>query len=199
MPCAIRNLFVLLVLFGFFLGIPLEAKRVKLEIGDSSPTWHKLKGIDDKEHSLAELNTADVIVVVFTCNDCPIAQSYVAQLSKLKEDFEKKEVLFVAINSSKNEDLVAMKGYAKKKKITYSYLHDDSQKVAKSFGALRTPEVFLLDRDRKIAYMGAIDDAAPLTGKPKHHYLRDAIQAVLAGNEPPKTTTRAIGCAIRWK
>ena len=190
---------ILLVLIGFFLGIPLEAKRVNLEIGDNSPTWHDLKGIDDKAHSLAELHEADLIVVVFTCNDCPIAQSYVARLAKLNTDFENKDVTFVAINSNKDEDLGAMKEYARKKNITYPYLRDDRQKVAKTFGALRTPEVFLLDKNRKIAYMGAIDDAAPLTEKPKRHYLRDAIEAVLTGKEPPTTTTRAIGCAIRWK
>lgn len=195
---AVRHL-SLVALIGILLASSVFAKRVSLEIGMPSPKWEKLKGTDDKEHSLDTFNESKAIVVVFTSNYCHVSKLYQARFARLADDFREKKVAFVAINANKDEDLKAMQSYAKEKKIKYHYLRDETQKVAKSFGASLTPEVFLLDADRNVAYMGAVDDDRALSGKPKKHYLRDAIEAVLAAKEPPVSKSRAIGCTIRWK
>jgi len=175
------------------------AKGSTIELGAKAPVWEALKGTDGKEHSFAELQDAQVVVLVFTCNNCPVAQSYEKRLATLAETYRDKSVAMVAINANKTEDIKEMAAYAKERQFPYWYLHDATQEVAKSYGASRTPEVFLLSKDRKVAYMGAIDDDTQLTGQPTQQYLRDAIDAVLADEEPPKTKTRAIGCAIRWR
>ena len=174
-------------------------KRHRLKLGDSAPKWEELKGIDDKEHSLDQFEKAKLMVVVFAANNCPVAQLYEERISKVARDYKTKGVAVVAINSNKDESRSAMKKYAKQKKLGYIYLKDETQRVAKSFGALMTPEVFVFDGQRKLAYMGGIDDDRLLTGKPKRNYLRDAIDALLANKKPPKAETRAFGCTIRWK
>lgn len=181
------------------LASPLLGKVAKLKIGDEVPAWKDLPGVDGKSHSFSDLEKSKVIAVVFTCNACPVAQAYVERLSKLAKDYGEKGVVVVAINPNKNEDLKAMTKYAKEKKIQFSYVRDESQRIAKGFGALRTPEVFVLNAKRKLIYHGAIDDDVKLQGKPKRQYLVDAIDAVLAGKQPKKTQTTAMGCAIRWK
>ena len=181
-----------------------EAKRVKLDIGSVAPTWKSIPGVDGNEHSFDELIKAKpkAIAIVFTCNDCPVAKSYVGRINKIQADYEKQGLIVVAINPNKgkSESLKAMKLHAKKQKIKHAYLRDERQQVAKSYGALLTPEVFLLTPDRKIAYKGAIDDDRKMKGKAtKRSYLREAIESVLAGKPVKTRETRATGCAIRWK
>lgn len=194
-----RPLILSLVLFAGMLAPDVFAKRVSLKVGDAAPAWQDLPGVDGKRHSLEDYKEAKAIVVIFTCESCPVAKSYEDRLEKLATDFSQRGIAFVAINPNKDADIENMKTWAKARKLPYDYLRDASQRVAKRFGALRTPEVFLLDRHRKIAYLGAIDDDVSVSGKPKKHYLRTAISAVLLDQEPPQTSTRAFGCAIRWK
>lgn len=175
------------------------AKRTTLEIGKPAPGWSALQGVDDKAHSLDELKAAKAVVVVFTSDDCPVAKAYQSRLAEMNASFQDQGVVFVAINPNKNASIKQMSAHAKSSKIEFAYLHDAKQSVAKSFGATRTPEVFLLNENRQLAYTGAIDDDVRLQGKPKKRYLRDAIEAVLAGKQPAKTKTKSIGCAIRWK
>lgn len=170
-----------------------------LEIGAPTPNWQGLRGTDGREHSLSDLKEAAAIVVVFTCNDCPFAQGYEARLAELTTAYKERGLAVIAINPNKTEDLEAMRARAKESKFPYPYVKDATQEVAKKFGALRTPEVFLLDKHRKIVYTGAIDDATVPGGEAKVKFLQDAVEAVLAGKEPPKTVTRAVGCAIRWR
>jgi peroxiredoxin len=92
-----------------------------------------------------------------------------------------------------------MSADAEKRQLPFPYLHDETQAVAKSFGARLTPEAFVISNDGKIAYLGAIDDDVTLSGKPKKNHLRAAIESVLAGREPVNPVTRAFGCRIRWK
>lgn len=190
-------IFVLLLLTS--ISTASQAKRVELAIGDSGPKWKDLTGVDEKPHGSDDLKSAKAVAVVFTSTECPVANAYVERLAKLQKDYAKKGLVLVAMNSNKDENLKAMKLHAKKCGIDYSYLHDASQKVAKQFGAKATPEVFLLNQQWKIVYKGAIDDDVKLQGKPKHEYLRDAVEAVLAGKLPKKSTSRPIGCRIRWK
>lgn len=178
-----------------------QAKRVKMEVGMSAPGWEGLLGVDGKRHSATDLKRSKAIAVVFLCNECPVVRSYLPQLNALQEKFAKKGLSIVAFNPNKGdaEAIKEMQKVAKQSKLNFSYLRDERQAVAKSFGARLTPEVFLLDAKREIVYHGAIDDDRSLKGRPKTRYLSDAIEATLAGKKLNKTTAKPFGCAIRWK
>jgi len=176
------------------------AKEKSAGLGDQGPAWENLAGTDDKQHSLKDLAEAKAVAVIFTCNTCPVAQAYEERMAELTNKYKDKGVVLVAINVNKDShnDLAAMKERAEKQGFPYAYLFDPSQKIARDYGAAVTPHAFLLDGERKIAYIGAIDDdmnAATV----KQHSLQDAIDAVLAGKPPTVTTTKQFGCGIAYE
>ena len=170
-----------------------------LSVGSTAPAWKDLEGTDGKKHSLADLKQ-DVVVVVFTCNSCPVAVGYEERILAFakKHAGEKSRVALVAINVNtvKDDQLPEMKKRAEKKKFTFPYLYDPSQKIAKEFGANYTPEFFVLNKERKIAYLGAMDDKSP-PAMASSWYLEEAVQAAIEGKPSPKETL-ARGCMIRW-
>jgi len=173
----------------------------KLKIGDAAPTWSGLKGVDDKQHGLGDYEKAKLVVVVFTCNMCPVAVAYEDRLVALQKDYEAKGVRVVAINSNSpkvqaGDSFEKMKERAEEKHFNFPYLFDETQNVARQYGATCTPHVFVIDQG-KVAYMGAIDDEMK-ADKVKSPYLRDALDALLKGQKPPKEVTRQFGCSIKW-
>lgn len=188
--------FLLLLVAGPSFGGKYNPDR---NIGDPAPAWKELPGTDDRQHSLADFEKYPCVVVVFTCNSCPYAVEYEDRII----DFAKRhkdQVAVVAINVNKVEEdsMEEMKKRAKEKGFPFPYLFDESQQIAKDYGAIFTPELFVLDRDRKIAYMGALDDNSVPT-KVTQHYLDDAVKAVLSGEKPEITETVAIGCRVRYE
>ncbi|MGA2032810.1 MAG: thioredoxin family protein [Thermoguttaceae bacterium] len=171
----------------------------KLKIGESGPQWSGIPGIDDKQHSLADCKDAKLIVLAFTCNHCPVARAYEGRLVALQKDYQDKGVQVVAVNVNTGEAdrLEAMKKRAADAKFNFPYLYDETQKIGKDYGAAVTPHIFVLDAGRKIAYMGAIDDKQA-EDQVKNHYLRDALDALLAGKSPPKAVTQQFGCGIQY-
>lgn len=171
-----------------------------VKIGDAVPKWEKLAGIDDEEHSFADLKDAKATVVVFTCNHCPVAQAYEDRLVALYNDYHDKGVELVAINVSNSEadKLPAMKKKAAEKGFEFQYLYDPTQAIGRAFGASVTPHAFVIDGSGHVAYMGAIDDEM-IPEKASEHYVRDAVDAILAGNAPAKATTRPSGCGIHYE
>jgi peroxiredoxin len=171
-----------------------------LSVGSAAPVWKDLEGTDGKKHSLMDIKQ-DVVVVVFTCNSCPVAVAYEERLLAFakKHTGEKARVALVAINVNtvKEDQLPEMKKRAEKKKFTFPYLYDPSQKIAKEFGANYTPEFFVLNKDRKVVYLGSMDEKSPpaMAGK---SYLEEAVNAALTGKDAPKGETLARGCMIRW-
>jgi len=191
-----------LVVVAAVLGVLLATAcgyAAKLNTGDPAPTWSKIIGIDDKEHGLAEYKKAKLIVLVFTCNHCPVAVAYEDRLVALQKDYKDKGVQVVAVNVNNLEAdrLEKMKERAEKKEFNFPYLYDPTQKMGRDYGATCTPHVFVLCKERKIAYMGAVDDNQS-AGDVKTHYLRDALDALLDGKEPPKAVTQQFGCSIKW-
>ena len=138
------------------------------------------------------------MVVVFTCNSCPVAADYEDRIIAFAKRHAT-DVAVVAINVNRiaEDSLPKMKERASEKHFPFVYLYDESQKIAKAYGATFTPEFFILDADRKIAYMGGMDDNSN-PGEVKAEYLEPAITAVLAGEKPAKTETvaRVAGCAM---
>ena len=171
----------------------------KLDLGDAAPEWDSLPGVDGKTQSLSDLD-AKAVVVVFTCNTCPYAVDVEDRLLALQKKYASQDVALIAINVNKvEEDLMpAMKARAKEKGFTFPYLFDETQKIARDFGALRTPEFFVLDADRNVAYMGALDDS-PEGREVKTRYVEQAIDATLAGKEVAVGETIPIGCSIRYE
>jgi peroxiredoxin len=178
--------------------LPAGEYNEVLSIGDAAPEWKDLKGVDDKEHSLTDLKDKPVVVLVFTCNTCPVAADYEDRVTKFAKDHADK-VAVVAINSNAVPDdrLDKMKERAQQKKFPFPYLSDDKQATAKAYGALFTPEFYVLDRDRKIVYMGAMDDNSDPAAA-KINYLEAAVKAALEGNQPETKETVARGCLIRF-
>lgn len=201
-----RRLFCVLAL-ACGVGLTLTAVNAEdkfnkvLEVGAQAPEYNNLPGADDKEHSLKDLEEKKAVVIVHTCNHCPVAVMYEDRLIALQKDYEEKGVQVVAINVQDNEadNLPAMKQRAEQKGFNFPYLFDVSQETGKAYGATATPQVFLLDGERKIAYMGAIDDNPGDEKAVKKQYLRDAIDAVLAGSKPEVASTKPAGCGIRYE
>lgn len=173
-----------------------------LDIGDKAPEWSKLPGVDGKMHSLSDLKKKDVVVVAFTCNSCPYAVDYEDRLVAFSKSHAatNSKVALVAINVNKvAEDLPAeMRKRASTKGFTFPYLFDESQEIAKKFGAGTTPEFFVLNRDRKIVYMGAMDDS-PNAKKVTRRYVEEAVTAALESKRPEIKETVPIGCRIRFE
>jgi peroxiredoxin len=173
-----------------------------LSIGDKAPAWENLEGTDGKKHSLADLKDKELVVVVFTCNSCPVAAGYEDRIIAFAENFAKPDskvgLVAINVNTGKDDALPAMKTRAEKKKFNFPYLFDPTQEIARKYGAMFTPEFFVLDKDRKVIYTGSMDDKAP-PGEPKATYVDQAVKAALSG-KPADTveTSAAAGCKIRF-
>lgn len=173
-----------------------------LSIDDAAPTFSDLKDSSGKAHSLADWKDKDVVVVAFICNTCEYAVAVENRLNALQTKLavDGKAVL-VAINPNKVEgdSLEKMAERVKEKGFQFTYVHDDEmQSTAKAFGATRTPEFIVLNKERKVVYMGALDDS-PDAEKVKRDYVSEAIDAALAGKSPEITETVPIGCTVRYQ
>lgn len=170
-----------------------------LDIGDQAPDWKDLPGTDDKSHRLAEFREAEVLVVVFTCNHCPVAKQYEGRLIEFAKKYEKRvQVVGISVSQNDADRLEKMKTRAAEAGFAFPYLRDESQQTGRAYGATVTPHFFVLDRDRKVAYMGAFDDNIFEPQKVEKHYVVDAVDAVLAGKEPRVRESLQRGCAIQY-
>jgi peroxiredoxin len=172
-----------------------------LSIGDEAPTWKDLPGVDGKMHSLDDWKDKECLVVAFTCNTCPYAEDYEKRLIELSEKISADgKGALIAINSNKvkGDQLPDMEERAKARGFNFPYLHDETQEVARAYGATYTPEFVVLDRQRKVAYLGAFDDSTD-AAKVKQRYVEEAVNAVLASKLPETTETPAVGCAVRYQ
>jgi len=175
---------------------------VQLMIGDTAPSWSDLTGTDDKKHSLADLKDKQVIVVCFTCNACPYAVDYEDRMSEFHKKFAARNegVTLIAINANLKpaERLDKMQERAKAKEFPFPYLMDKTQKVASAYGANFTPEFFVLNKERRIVYMGAMDDQTA-ADKVEQRFVELAVEAALKGELPATNSNPARGCSIPYK
>ncbi len=174
-----------------------------LQIGQSAPDF-SLPGIDGKNYSLADFRKARLLVVFFTCNHCPYVIGSEDRILALHDEFHPLGVDWVGINSNETDnhptdDVKHMKQRAKERGIRYPYLRDESQQVARAYGALRTPHFYVFDQQRKLRYTGRLDDNPRQEGEQSTHELRDALEALLESKDPPVALTNPIGCNVKWK
>jgi peroxiredoxin len=197
MKCAAKSSLMAAVLAAI---LAAQGHADDLKVGAAAPDFKNLIGIDDQKHSLADYQDAKLLVVVFTCNHCPVAKAYEDRLVALQKEYGGRGVQVVAVNVNNipADRLDAMKKRAQEKGFKFPYLYDASQKIGRDYGAKVTPHVFLLDQQRKLAYIGAIDDSMA-ADKVKTPYLRNAVDALLAGKKPPQSTTKAVGCGIQYE
>ena len=174
-------------------GLPLGSIAVDFD----------LKGVDGKNHSLKSFADKKVLVVVFSCNHCPYVQAYEDRMIQLQKDYTNKGVTLVAINSNDEtgypeDSYPNMIKRSKDRSFNFPYLRDETQEIARKYGAICTPHVFAFDQHRKLQYKGRIDDNRnPDLAKTKD--LRGAIDAILDGREPTVQETRPFGCSVKWK
>jgi peroxiredoxin len=170
----------------------------KLDIGQKAPEFAGLEGVDGQKHSLADFANSKVVVLVFTGNECPVAQSYEQRFIEFQKKYAEQGVSLIAINVEGHSSVDPLKQHADERAFNFPYLLDSNQESGKAFGATVTPHLFVLDQERKVAYMGAFDDNFILS-EVKHNYLLDAVDALLTGQQPEVTETRAKGCAIQYR
>ena len=189
------------------LGLAVSASPAggPLAIGAGIPmTDVKMKGVDGKELALADVKTAQGTLVVFTCNHCPFAKMWESRIIELGNAYAAKGVGVIAVNA--NDPKVAeedafdvMQQRAKERGMQFPYVVDATSNVARAFGATKTPEAFLFDKDGKLVYHGTIDDNGEEPSKVEKPYLKDALEAVLAGREVSVKETKSIGCGIKFR
>ncbi len=162
-----------------------------------------LPGVDGRNHTLEEYADAPVLVLVQSCNHCPYVLAWEGRINELQREFADRRVRIVAINSNDEvshptDSFEAMVEHARESAYVFDYLRDETQEIARALGAERTPEAFVYDADRRLVYHGAVDDARDETDVTER-YLRDAIEAALAGETPPVVDTAPVGCTVKWK
>ena len=173
-----------------------------LKLGDTAPAF-SLPGVDGKTYRLEDLSSAKVLCVIFMCNHCPYVKATIDRIIAIQRDYAGKGAAVIGINSNETvnhpeDSFDQMVRWAKEKSFNFPYLRDDSQEVVRAYGAERTPHIFLFDAQRKLRYTGAIDDNTQDASKAKRHYLREAIDALLAGQPIKEAETHAIGCTVKW-
>jgi len=183
-----------------------------LAIGAKAPDFN-LPGVDGKTYTLSSFKSSPVLMIVFTCNHCPTAQAYEDRIIQLTSDYSSKGVAVVAIMpndpqairldelgyTDMSDSFDEMKLRAAQKHFNFPYLYDGAtQSVAKAYGPIATPHVFIFDKDRRLRYSGRIDDVEKPGKTPHVQDTRNALDAVLAGKKPSVATTKVFGCSIKW-
>jgi peroxiredoxin len=162
-----------------------------------------LPGVDGRNHSLEEYADARVLVLLQSCNHCPYVLAWEDRVNTLQREYADRGVRIVAINSNDTTAYPAdsfenMVEHAREARYAFDYLYDESQDVARALGSERTPEAFVFDCDRRLVYHGPVDDNRD-EAEVRAHFLRDAIEAALAGETPQVTDTPPVGCTVKWR
>jgi peroxiredoxin len=175
-----------------------------LRIGDTAPDF-TLPATDGKTYKLHEVfKNAKAVVVVFTCNHCPYAIAWEDRINAIARDYAAQSVRLLAINANNASTHPAdsfenMVKRAHEKQFAFPYLHDESQSVARAYGAERTPELFIFDAAKTLRYHGAPDDNYEDEHAVKYHYAREALDAILTDKDLALPETKPVGCSIKWK
>ena len=207
-----RNMKFIFFAFSIFISCVLYAGKYNqiINIGDQMPEFSNLPSVSGKSISSTDL-TEDVIVLVLLANHCPWVRGMDQDLIKLVDSFAGKSVRVVGFSVNHREDdrLDAMKVHAKKVGYNFSYVFDDSQELGRKLGATRTPEYYVFDKNRKLAYMGLLYNSPAkmnrdgsirhINGEVTDFYVADAVDALLANNKPTVAETRAHGCSAKYE
>src|SRR5262245_37439262 len=210
----LRGIFAVILALSFWVGVGAsdEPEIATLKIGAKAPNF-ELPGVDGKNWKLSDFDQAKILVVIFTCNHCPTAQYYEERIKKLVADYKDKGVGFAAISPNDPESvrpdemgytdlgdtLEEMKVRARDRQFNFPYLLGGGkyEAVARAYGPKATPHAFIFDAERKLRYVGRIDDSE----REKFVRTRDvrlALDAILAGKEVAVKENRVFGCSVKW-
>lgn len=172
-----------------------------LAVGQQAPEFQLID--TSGEQQTVDGNAGPATVVVFTCNHCPYALAWHDRIARAAREYSERGVRFVAINSNDPDRYPRDSYEAMQKRVAAEdwpmpYLHDATQDVARAFGAQTTPDVFVLDAERRLRYRGA-PDADYEDPSQNAEWLREALDAILAGSEPSRAETKPVGCSIKWR
>jgi peroxiredoxin len=176
----------------------------KVSVGEKAPVFSGIPAYDPATKEMGSLTLGDikedVVVLVFLGNHCPVVVACEDRFIDFVNDYKGKSVKFVgvAVGDIEGDKMPGIKKYTAEKGSNYLYGYDETQQIGKDYGATNTPQVFVLDKDRVIRYMGSMDDSAMNEAKVSKNYLRDAVDSLLAGKEVAVKETRAIGCGVRY-
>lgn len=164
----------------------------------------QLPATDGKEYSPADFADKKVLVIIFMCNHCPYVKAVIDRLISIQADYAEKGVQLIGINSNDPEDypedsFESMQAWVEEKGINFVYCQDLSQEVGRAYQAQCTPDIYVFDENRKLAYHGRIDDNWQEPEKVEKHELREALDALVAGNPVPEVQNPSMGCSIKWK
>lgn len=172
-----------------------------LQKNDKAPSF-RLMGTDDLYYSLEDFRSKSLLIV-FICNHCPYVKARIGDLVTLQSSFPTSELQIVGINSNdpsyQDEGFENMVKFSKQNNLNFPYLIDDTQQIAKSYGAVCTPDPFLFDQDRNLVFHGKINDAMDPEMTPQVHVMENNIKRLLDGQSIEKDFDPSIGCSIKWK
>jgi len=174
-----------------------------LEIGSKAPSF-TLPGTDGKDHSLNDNRFEKAILIIFMCNHCPYVKAMLPRFIELQKDFKVLGAQLIGINSNDavkypDDSFDAMKKLAEEQGLNFPYLYDEAQEVAKAYGAVCTPDIFLFDSEKNLAYHGRLDDNWEHPDQADEHSLRFAMDELLSGQEITREQHPSMGCSIKWK
>jgi peroxiredoxin len=173
----------------------------KLVSGSVAPDF-LLKGVDNKMYSLKDFNSKSFLVI-FICNHCPYVKARIHDIVDLQSTFDNKDLQVICINSNdpnyEGEGFVNMVKFSNDYSLNFPYLIDDTQNVAKDYGAVCTPDPFLFDVDKKLVFHGKINDALEPNATPSYNIMEENINRLLKGLDIEKDFDPSIGCSIKWK
>ncbi len=212
MKSTYRNIMLITALFVCAVSLRGQEAYATLEIGQYAPDF-LLPGTDGKDYSLKDFADNKYLVIIFTCNHCPTAQSYEDRIIQLVKDYRDKGVGFLAVSPNDplalrldemgytdlGDELEDMKIRAEYKKFNFPYVYDgETQEMSRKYGPVATPHVFVFDPDRKLRYVGRIDDSEEGVRSGTKHDTRNAMDALLAGRQVPVEKTKTFGCSVKW-
>jgi len=188
------------------LGLIARAQVTGYQVGDVVTDFN-LKNVDNKNVSLASFPNAKGYIVIFGCNTCPVSRGYENRMVALQQQFASKGYPVIMINpndpeAQQGEAFEDMQQHYKKSSLTFPYLEAPGQVVPRRFGALRTPHVFVLQKNKKgivVSYIGAIDNDPDNDNASRINYVQNAVNALMAGKQPEPSLTKAVGCGVKSK
>lgn len=174
-----------------------------LKIGEKAPmTNHQVEDVSGKKLSLSSVAGENGLMVIFTCNTCPWVAKWEDRYNQIAQIASEKGIGVISLNPNEEirdagESMEDMAARAKKMKYEFYYAMDTDHKLADAFGATRTPEIFIFDKELTLVYNGAIDDNANSAADVKETYVANALNELAAGKTITKSTTKSLGCTIK--
>ncbi len=173
----------------------------KLKTGQKAPDFNLL-GIDGKLYSLNDFNSK-TLLIIFMCNHCPFVKARIKDIVDLQSHFTKDKLLIVGINSNdpqyEEEGFENMKKFSQEYKMNFPYLFDETQKIAKTYGAVCTPDPYLFEGEKRLVFHGKINDASNPDSTPTRDIMKENIEKVLRDEKIVRDFDPSIGCSIKWK